>query len=203
MTLPHAVIIAGGKGTRLGGVRKADLRLGRVRQLDRVISALGKVVNPILVAGGPPEHRLDLPPTCVAVPDRDSPSAGPLAGLAAAVAHLTESGITDGLLVSVAVDTAFLPTDFVSRLIDGLDDGTAAFAAWGEDFYPPNAVWRLGHLQDLPRAIDCASGPASLKSLQRRLGARRVDWTEHAGANPFANINTLADLLALQRIALG
>jgi molybdopterin-guanine dinucleotide biosynthesis protein A len=54
MTLPHVVIIAGGRGMRLGVVRKADLRLGGVRQLDRVISALGKIVSPIMVASGPP-----------------------------------------------------------------------------------------------------------------------------------------------------
>jgi len=197
------VIIAGGQGTRLGGVRKADLRLGGERQLDRVVSALGPVQHPILVASGPPGLRLNLPPACIAVPDRDSPCAGPLAGLAAAVTHLAESGITDGLLVSVAVDTAFLPTDFVSRLIGGLGAGKAVFAAWHQDFYPPNAAWRLESLQDLPDAVNGASGPASLKALQRNLGAQRVDWTVGASTNPFASINTLADLLALQRRASG
>ena len=46
MSLPHAVIIAGGEGQRLGGVRKADLRIGGVRQIDRVIEALGAVAAP-------------------------------------------------------------------------------------------------------------------------------------------------------------
>ena len=203
MTLPHAVIIAGGQGIRLGGLRKADLRLGGRRQLDRVIAALGAVRHPIMVASGPPSQFLALPTTCVGVADRDSPCAGPLAGLVAAVAQLAESGITTGLLVSVAVDTGFLPEDFIPHMIAELGDAAGAYASWGEDFYPPNAIWRLEWLQHLPRAADSAEAPASLKALQHQLGARRVDWAGTTAANPFANINTLADLLTLQRIALG
>lgn len=201
MSLPHAVIIAGGQGQRLGGIRKADLRVGGMRQLERIMAALGDVTRPILVASGPRGRRLALPADCLAVDDLESPCAGPLAGLVAAVAQLAESGITRGLLVSVAVDTVFVPPDFIARMIDGLGDAATAYAAWGEDFYPPNAVWQLGALQQLPAALSGSEAPVSLKSLQRALGARRVDWAGLQPTNPFANINTLADLLALQRLA--
>ena len=64
--------------------------------------------------------------------------------------------------------------------------------------------------QVVPPGRDPASGPpilalarpdapASLKALQRSLDLRRVDWTDDHDTNPFANINTLADLVALQR----
>tara|TARA_R110002020_G_scaffold2136_12_gene9802 strand:- start:12344 stop:12955 length:612 start_codon:yes stop_codon:yes gene_type:complete len=201
MSLPHAVIIAGGQGTRLGGVRKADLRVGGLRQLDRVIRALDGVQRPIMIANGSKGQRLTLPGDCVLVPDRDSPGAGPLSGLIAAVARLAEAGITHGLLVSVAVDTGFLPDDFVPRLTHGLGDAMAVHAAWGDDFYPPNALWRLEALQHLPTASDSAKGPASLKALHGQLGGQRVDWAGTARRNPFASINTMTDLLALQRRA--
>lgn len=201
MRLSHAVIIAGGEGQRLGGVRKADLRIGGIRQIDRVIGALGAVQSPILVSSGPPGRLLDLPPGCVAVPDIDAPCAGPLVGLAAAVGWLASTGIVAGLLASVAVDTPFLPGNFVSRMGTALDRAPAAFAAWGEDFYPPNAIWRIESLQALPSRIAAGTGPASLKALQRELEARRVDWAKGHAANPFRNINTVADLISLQRIA--
>ena len=153
-----------------------------------------------MVATGPSGQGTVLARNCLGVSDLESPCAGPLAGLAAAVAELTRQGKMEGLLVSVAVDTPFLPTDFVSRLIAGLGDGAVAYAAWGEDFYPPNAIWRLESLQGLPSALNQANAPASLKTLQRSLGAHRIDWGECA-VNPFANINTLDDLLALQRAA--
>ncbi|MFN4211385.1 MAG: NTP transferase domain-containing protein, partial [Devosia sp.] len=49
MTLPHAVIIAGGRGERLGGVRKADLRLGGRRLVDRVADELGPLASPLML----------------------------------------------------------------------------------------------------------------------------------------------------------
>jgi molybdenum cofactor guanylyltransferase len=202
MTAVYALIIAGGDGQRLGGVRKGDLRVGGVRQIDRVRAALGEVVEPILVATGPAGRAIALPDHACAVPDLDAPCAGPLAGLAAAVAHLAESGVTRGLLVSAAVDTPFLPADFVPRLIAGLGAAPGAYAAWGEDFYPPNSIWRLEALQALPRDIAQAGAPPSLKALQRVLGAQKVDWADASDGDPFANINTIGDLLALQRIAL-
>jgi molybdopterin-guanine dinucleotide biosynthesis protein A len=201
MTLPHAVIIAGGEGQRLGGVRKADLRIGGVRQIDRVIGALGAVQSPILVSSGPPGRLLDLSPGFVMVPDVDAPCAGPLAGLVAAINWLTRHGIVEGLLVSVAVDTPFLPGHFVLRMGAALETAPAAFAAWGEDFYPPNAVWRIEALLTLPARIAAGDGPSSLKILQRTLEARRVDWAMDQATNPFRNVNTMADLVALQRIA--
>ena len=201
MSLPYALIIAGGHGQRLGGVRKADLRLGGVRQLDRVMKALGTLAAPILVATGPRGRSLALPPDCVSIADGDSPCAGPLAGLVAAVAHLAESGTTRGLLISVAVDTPFLPGDFVSRMVAGIGDTNCAYATWGDDFYPPNALWRLESLQTLPAAVSRPDAPTSLKALQRNLGAVGIDWSDLSPANPFANINTLAELIRLQRLA--
>lgn len=202
MSLPYAVIIAGGQGKRLGGVRKADLRIGGRRQLERVLAGLDGVARPILVATGPRGQRLALPDDCRDVPDLESPLGGPLAGVAAAVAHLAKTGNSSGLLVSIAVDTVFLPQDFVARMIEGVGDAAAGFAAWREDFYPPNAIWRLEALQGLPAALGGPRAPASLRSLQHSLGARRVQWGSQQATNPFANINTLADLLALQRQAL-
>jgi molybdopterin-guanine dinucleotide biosynthesis protein A len=203
MNRPYAVIIAGGEGQRLGGVRKADLRIGGVRQIDRVIGALGPVRTPVLVAVGPAGRSLDLPADCVALPDMDADCAGPLAGLVAAVAGLAAAGIVEGSLVSAAVDTPFMPADFTARMMAALETAPAAFAAWGEDFYPPNAVWRIEALTALPDRAKAGTAPASLKALQRELGAQQIDWRLAGADNPFRNINTVADLVALQRIAQG
>ena len=200
MSAVHAVIIAGGEGQRLGGVRKADLRIGGIRQIDRVVAALGAMTAPILVSTGPAGNRIGMPAGCVAVADLDMACAGPLAGLAAAIERLRQDGVNTGLLVSVAVDTPFLPTDFVMRMLAGLADAPAAFTAWGDDFYPPNAIWRIEHLQGLAPSLAGDAAPRSLKALQQLLGACRVDWSASA-ANPFVNVNTVADLVALQRIA--
>ena len=149
----HGVIIAGGKGERLGGVRKADLRIGGRRLVDRVAEALGAVSAPLLIATGPGGAWPRLPVGAVAVPDLDAPVGGPLAGLAAAAAALRAHGIDRGLLVSVAVDTPFLPADFAAAMRDGLGYAPAAYAAYGAQFYPPNAIWRIEALSSMVRMV--------------------------------------------------
>lgn len=193
----HGLIIAGGKGERLGGVRKGALRIGGRRLLDRVAEALGPM--PLMIASGPhgPMHL----PGAMTVPDIDAPLAGPLAGLAASIAALQAQGISSGLLVSVAADTPFLPSDFATVMGAELGDAPAAFASWGGNFYPPDAIWRLEALADLPQQVMTGRAPTSPKGLHAALGARRVDWTDRCRADPFANVNTLADLLVLGRRA--
>lgn len=205
MTPVHAVIIAGGLGERLGGVRKADLRIGGQSLLGRAIAGLGPVDGVLIVAIGPEGAPVptSLPPIARVVRDLSPERSGPLAGLAAAVAALGARGITSGTLLSAAVDAPCLPADYAGRLLGGLADAPAAFAAWGEDFYPTNAAWRIEALAELPQRVAAGTAPGSLKGLLRELGARQIDWQTPDGDNPFANVNTLADLLALQRRARG
>ncbi|SFD34086.1 molybdenum cofactor guanylyltransferase [Devosia psychrophila] len=201
MSLPHAVIIAGGKGDRLGGVRKADLLVGGIRLVDRVAQALGAVQAPVMIAVGPQDDGRRARSDSIAVSDLAAPVGGPLAGLAAAIAALHERGIGAGLLVSVAVDTPFLPEDFVAVLAAALGEASAAYAAWGEQFYPPNSIWQIEALAALPERVLEGQAPHSLKALQRELGAVAVDWSSRAPANPFANVNTVGDLVVLGRMA--
>lgn len=201
MSRVHAIIIAGGQGQRLGGVRKGSLRIGGRRLMERVSSALGPVAAPLLVSIGQQSEIPDLPEGAEAVVDLLAPCAGPLAGLAAAVAALRQRGIADGLLVSVAVDTPFLPTDFVKRMVAPLARAPATYASWMDDFYPPNAAWRMEAIADLPERVAAPAPPASLRALQKMLGAEAVDWSGGHATNPFRNVNTIEDVIALGRLA--
>jgi molybdopterin-guanine dinucleotide biosynthesis protein A len=193
MSPVHAVIIAGGEGRRLGGVRKADLPLGGVRLVDRVVGVLDHVERPILVATGPRAGLWNLPPGCEGVADLPDSPGGPLAGLVAAVDALKRGGVRSGMLVSAAVDTPFLPGDFVQRLTAELRDASGAYACWNDSFYPTNAIWRLEAILDLPER---RGEIGSLKQLLRALDARRVAWND-APLDPFVNVNTPEDLHSL------
>ncbi|KFC69967.1 Molybdopterin-guanine dinucleotide biosynthesis protein MobA [Devosia sp. LC5] len=199
MSAPYAVIIAGGQGQRLGGVRKGDLRIGGVKLVERVRRALGDVAEPLLLATGPGTLKADA--GLLAVRDLDGPVGGPLAGLAAAVDALQLNGVRSGILVSVAVDTPFLPQGFAATMAAALGDAAAVYAAWDEAFYPPNAAWQLEALGALPGQVRDGTSAPSLKALHRQLDARRHDWRDRYEQDPFANLNTLADLIALQRRA--
>ena len=186
---PYVVILAGGAGARLGGVRKADLRVGGVPLLNRVAEALGQSSYPLLIATGPGAAGSSSG-DIIAIPDAHHERAGPIAGLSAAVAWLEREGINDGPLLSVAVDTPFLPADYVDRLCAALETSAAAAAAWRGQIYPTNAVWRL---ESLKRNLPGASSP---RGLLAALGAATVNWD--TPFDPFANLNTLPDLMALQ-----
>src|SRR5437764_8015419 len=103
-----AVILAGGKGERLGGVIKANLRIGCILLLDRVVAALGPEMSPIILACGDiPAGRIAAGPALTSLPDLPSDYAGPLTGLAAAIAWLIQTGTSPEFLLSVAVDTPY------------------------------------------------------------------------------------------------
>lgn len=196
MSPVHGVIIAGGQGQRLGGVRKADLRVGGRRLIERVAKALGPLES-LIVAAGPADNSVPGLEDALTVGDLPAALGGPLAGLAAAVAQLQARGVVEGLLISAAVDTPFLPPGFVTVMHEGLDDAACAYATWQDQFYPPNALWRLEALQDLPGQVRINRSAPSLRALQREQGARVVDWTERMAENPFSNVNGMADLIAL------
>ena len=198
MSTTFAVILAGGGGTRLGDVRKADLRIGGVRLLGRVAGILNGQVDEVLISSGS-FGDLDLPGT-TSISDQSDERMGPLAGIRAAVAYLAHKAAPEDVLISVAVDTPFLPAEYVGRLGEALSDDNAAYAAWGENFYPTNAAWRLGMLRSALAESMETLGPKAILEL---MGAKRVDWSSVSAADPFANLNTLVDLLALQRRALG
>lgn len=192
------LILAGGRGERMGGVVKANLDVGGIRLLDRVAAPMA-ACSPLLVAHGhmPPE-LLRLPADMQPVADPIDDIAGPLAGLAGAISVLRQLQDRPEFIVTVAVDTPFLPPDYLERLALAIGDSAAAIAAHAGQRYPTNAIWRIIPLLDLPDRFASGEAPPSLKSLALATGAIEVPWPDTSPGNPFANINTPADLAAAQ-----
>jgi molybdenum cofactor guanylyltransferase len=198
------VILAGGGGTRLGGTIKATLEVGGRTLLERVRAPLARGAGLLLVAhGGIDPAALRLPAELVAIPDLDADLRGPLAGLAAAVEWLAAHRPDIAFLVSAAVDTPFLPEDFVARLGAAAQaSGAAAVLAScdGQD-YPTNALWRLAALRTLPAQVREGSAPRSLWLLAAAMQAERAAWPAGPDGDPFANANTPEELAALRQRA--
>jgi molybdopterin-guanine dinucleotide biosynthesis protein A len=195
MGRPRAVILAGGLGSRLGGVRKATLRVGNRRLLDLVSERLGDgIERPILVASGPERWPVEPDGFCVVQDDRAG-HAGPLAGVLAAAAALRRLGMQEGVLITAAADAPFLPDDYVERLLAALAGKAAAHAVWRENFYPTHAAWRIEMLPDAASLGSPLPGP---RALLDGMFSVPVDWSGSHDRNPFAGINTLDHLLSAQ-----
>ncbi len=195
-----AVILAGGKGERLGGVIKANLTIGGVRLVDRVTRAIAGSVSTILVAhGGVDPKALALQPGHIAIPDLASDYGGPMAGLAAAVAWCGAQPQSPEYLVSVAVDTPFFPDDFVSRALAAIGpDHPAMVARYGGQDYPTDAIWRLTSVGALPAQVLAQTAPRSLWRFAAELGAGPLNWPQTPAGDPFASANTPDDVRALE-----
>lgn len=108
-----AVILAGGAGSRLGGVDKAMLRFEGETLLARIIQALSSVVSEIVIVGQPRNLNINsgIPVTWTL---EDPPGGGPLAGLAAGVEKL-QAGGPEQWFFALACDQPF-----AERAIDPL-----------------------------------------------------------------------------------
>lgn len=192
----HALILAGGAGSRLGGARKAELRIGGITLLARVAARLASADPPLLLADAGRGRAL-LAADMVSLADPPG-AAGPLAGLRAGLAQLRAAADED-VLVTVAVDTPFLPADYTELLLAPLRAGArASHAAYGASAYPTNAAYRLGALRTKALDTPPTAGP---RTLLAALSAVAVDWSGLVPADPFASLNSLDDLVALGRRA--
>ncbi|GAA2752382.1 molybdenum cofactor guanylyltransferase [Amnibacterium kyonggiense] len=151
-----AIVLAGGRGSRLGGVDKAALRVDGATLLDRALAALGDL--PTLVVG-PPRAGVR---TVQEAPPQSGPAAAVVAGLGAL------PPVDEVLLL--AVDLPRLPEALPLLLAAPLGrDGTVVVDADGR------AQWLLGRYRsDALRAAAEALGDPRDRPLRALLGALDV-----------------------------
>jgi len=176
-------ILAGGRGTRLGGVDKAWLQRDGVPQVVRIAKRFAAEVDAILVsANGDPGryagHGL------VAIADVAT-GAGPIGGLDA----LARACRTPWLL-TVPVDLVGV-NECLLQTLRAHAAGRGAFAVDDDGPQPLVALWNLALLRaDLASAI--AAGDRAVHRLQESLGMQPV----RLPGVRFGNLNTPADLHA-------
>ncbi|MFZ2004569.1 MAG: molybdenum cofactor guanylyltransferase MobA [Stellaceae bacterium] len=148
------VLLAGGLARRMGGGDKPLRLLGGRPLLDRVIERLRPQVSGLVLnANGDPARfaSYGLPVVADSVPD----FAGPLAGILAGLDWTAENRPDCPMIVSVATDAPFLPTDLVARLAEAMaaENADLACAASGGQAHPVIGLWPIRLRDDLRRAV--------------------------------------------------
>src|SRR5580698_10327264 len=107
-TRTGAIILAGGRATRMAGADKASQMLGDAPLIAHVLAALEPQCSALVINANGDAARfaaLNMP----VVPDDVPGFAGPLAGILAGLDYLAERHLHLTHAVSAATDTPFLP----------------------------------------------------------------------------------------------
>jgi molybdopterin-guanine dinucleotide biosynthesis protein A len=180
-----ALILAGGGGTRLGGVDKAFLPLNGQPLIAHLLHRLIPQTRQIAIsANGDPARfaAFNLP----VLPDGALTGKGPLAGVAAGLAWAQSIGAAE--LLTIPVDTPFFPENLVECLTPA-----PAVAVWRGRQHHLVAIWQV---TALPQLLAFLTQPGAYKVRDALFvsAARQVAFD--AETDPFLNINTPEDLAA-------
>ncbi len=181
------LVLAGGRGRRLGGIDKGLLDVNGRTLVQRAAQRLAGQVGTLRVSAN---RNLDRYRALGFDPLTDDPyrDAGPLAGLRAGLLTCATPW-----LLAVPCDMPFLPTDLCERLLRAApaDDPRARVPFDGTRYHYACLLLPRSALMSVENCLD--SGRRSLRELLHAIGWLGVDF---AASEPraFSNLNTPADL---------
>ena len=186
MTTCTGIVLAGGRGSRMGGVDKGLQVLRGKPMAQWVIERFAPQVDEILINAN---RNLDVYRRAGyrVIPDIIGGYAGPLAGL-----HRGLRQAAHELVATVPCDSPFLPQDLIARLRAALERQHAeiAVAKTGDQPHPVFCLCRKSVLPGLGDFL--AGGGRKIDAWYSNLKMVEVPFDDQAGA--FSNVNTSAEL---------
>lgn len=178
-----ALILAGGRGRRMGGADKGLVPYRGLPLVAHVARSLGGQAAHLLVSANRSEEAyrgLGFTP----LPDRRAQPVGPLGGIEAALPHCE----TPYLLVSPC-DTPHIPADLGTRLWAAMSDADAqgAYATASDGDHYLHLLVSVAACGDLSAFLD--SGRRAVRHWLADKGFARVRFR----VDELANVNSLAD----------
>ena len=199
-----AVILAGGRSSRMGGQPKCLCSLGEERIIDSLLTRLTPQVDEIFLNIAPGsslaedifKHATHKPSHISVVEDLYPSFSGPLAGIASSMQYLRARNSPTNWLLSVASDTPFIPTDLYSRFLQAtrLHNNHVYVAQHNHQQQYVFALWNIALLPQLD-AILRSNEKYRMQDILRLLQAITIDFS-NSDENAFFNVNTPQDLIA-------
>ncbi|GLH95176.1 molybdenum cofactor guanylyltransferase [Phytohabitans aurantiacus] len=181
-----AIVLAGGRARRMGGVDKPLLPVGERSMLDRVLDACREAAPRVLVGavrGTPPDVR---------VTREEPPGGGPVAALAAGLARLDDDTATVAVL---AADLPFLDPDALATLRTALRSGAYDGVVFVDESGRRQLLcgaWRVESLRAALSRLGDSAG-ASMRGLLAGLSVAEEGWSR-PGPPPWFDCDTQEDL---------
>jgi molybdenum cofactor guanylyltransferase len=185
-----AIILAGGRATRMNCVDKGLVTLQQKPLIAHVIARLTPQVDEIFINANRELAQYEsfgLP----VLRDENKEFIGPLAGFSLGLQHAKHDYV-----LTVPCDSPLLPLNLAQRLLDGMAASLMdiAVARSDDNAHPVFCLMKKSVLPSLQAYIE--SGERKVSTWQKSLKYVEVDFSDCNKA--FTNLNTLEDLAALE-----
>lgn len=194
---PAAVILAGGRSSRMGGGDKCLLPVRGKALIAHVLAAIAPQTTDILInTNSDPGPYVKFGQAVL--PDVIAGFQGPLAGLLTGMLWSRRRYPHQAHIASVAADLPFLPDDLVARLAGHLKDQRCdiAIARCDQGLHPTIGLWPV----DLAERLEQDLMESNIRSMRDWSGQFRVAEATFPAA-ALTNINTPAELAACEGLA--
>jgi len=186
-----AIILAGGRATRMGGSDKGLVPLQNKPLIQHTINRLKPQVNEIIINANREIAQYETFGLKV-VQDELENFAGPLAGISLGLKYAAND-----LVLSVPCDSPLLPPDLTEILLKGMLESRAdiAVASSDETAHPVFCLCKKSVLPSLQDFLE--AGEHKVSAWQKSQKYVEVDFGNCMDA--FVNLNTLEDLGRLEK----
>jgi len=194
------VILAGGKGRRMGGKEKALIPLLDRPLLSYVLESVSGQVAPIALNINTNFEKFSLFGYPI-IQDPIKGHLGPLAGILASLNWAQE--IDKEWVMTLPCDTPFLPKNIAQRMIEAkkgeLDIDLVVARSRGFN-HPVVALWKSNLNSKLKNALDDGIRKIDLFTSKLKIAYVDFDTTNNLQFDPFTNLNSPLDLINAQQI---
>ncbi len=199
----NAIILAGGRGRRIGGIAKAFLRLGDATFIDRILSVLAPLFDAVVIAASDPGPFARLGARVVS---DEKEGMGPLMGLYTGL----KASDSERSFVTTA-DTPLLQAGLVRRLVEESEeeseeesDGCDALVpSWERGLEPLCAVYARSCIPAIEKVLDQGRIIAFYPLVRVRVVPEHAVRQSDPQGLSFLNVNTREDYERLLRVHEG
>ena len=185
-----AIILSGGRATRMNGMDKGLMLLQNKPLIQHVIARLKPQVDEVFINANREIKQYEafgLP----ILKDENEEFIGPLAGFSLGLQHAKHEYV-----LTVPCDSPLLQLDLVTRLFEGMSASRMDIAVASSDgnTHPVFCLMKKSVLPSLTEYL--ASGERKVSTWQKSQQYVEVDFSDCAAA--FVNLNAFEDLAALE-----
>ena len=193
-----AVILTGGKSSRMGGGIKSLKKFNNKYIFDRIFENLQTQVDKVIINSNDSEN-LFVKYNVEVIKDSLEGFLGPLAGLHATLEWLNKNAPYINWLVTVPGDTPFIPINLVKKLLDKVKNSNhkIVLAQSNGKTHPIIGIWHSNLFESLKNSLNSGYRKIMNWASQNSLGYEEFTNSKY---DPFFNINCKEDLIEAKEI---